>query len=77
MIKIGLLVSGIKFCTPRKIFKYFKTRYNQDVINGLNNIHKIRNKMVTVRLRLSFLQPCLNSRVCPSFVSFRIKRANL
>ena len=37
--KIGLLVCIIKFCTSRRIFKYFKTRYSQNVINGLNNIH--------------------------------------
>ena len=45
MIKIGLFLSIIKCCAHRKIFKYFKIRYNQDVIDGLNIIHKVRNKM--------------------------------
>ena len=60
-----------------KIFKYLKSRYNHEVIAKLNNIQKVLSKICANKYRISLLQVCLDSKVCPLDILFNIRRARL
>ena len=75
MIAPTLLKAILKFCTTNKLFKYFRSRYNDDQLKDLNNVVKMRGKIRTLRLSNAFLKECIAKRVAPQYISSRIKNS--
>ena len=67
----------LKFCTTKKLFSYFRRRYNDDKMEELNNIIKLRGKIRTLQLSTKFLKECIIKRVSPRFITFRIQKSKV
>ena len=61
----------------KKMFSYFRRRYNNDKIKKLNNILKLRGKIRTLQLSTKFLKDCIIKRVSPRFITFRIQKSKV
>ena len=72
-----LLKAILRFCTNKKLFKYFRRRYNKEQLEELNNVVKIRGKIRTVKLSIEFLKTCQAQHVILTFMSHRIKAAKV
>ena len=75
MIAPTLLKAILKFCTPNKLFKYFRRRYNDYQLKDLNNMVKIRGKIRTLQLSNAVLKECIAKRVSPRYISIHVKNS--
>ena len=67
----------IKCSTKTKLFKNLKQRYNKTQLKLLDDLKKSRRKIHNLNLRIKFLHNCLENKVCPKVLFYRIEKAKL
>ena len=73
-LQLVLLSAILKLLSPRRIFKYFRSRYSQTQIDILNHALKSRFHYRSVAFNVVFLRRCLDNGVCPGGVENRVRR---
>ena len=71
---IGLLVSLYKFASPTNLFKYFRRRYDKQIVQELNKVLKLKGRCIRAAENVSFLRKCLRWYVAPRHISRRVRR---
>ena len=74
-MNVALFVAIYKFSPTSNLFKYFRERYDQPLIQVLNRILSLRGKRARTKEGIIFLQNCLNHRVTPSHIKDRVRKA--
>ena len=77
MWKFVLLKVLYHFASASNLFIYFRRRYNQQVIQNLNQVLRLRGKVVRTVENIIFLEKCLDSFVMPSRIRHRVSRTRL
>ena len=76
-MKCVLLYIFSKLCTGKKLFKYLKVRYSKEHLKELDELLKKRRKIQNLVLQNDFLNKCIQNKVIPSFIKFRIDKSKL
>ena len=76
-MNLAFIKAILKFCTTKKLFSYFRRRYNDDKMKDLNNILKLQGKIKTLQFSTKFLKECIIKRVSPRFITFRIQKSKV
>ena len=76
-VPLSLFLAVVFFLSPRRLFKYFRRRYSDVQIVGLNNTLKARGKFNNVAVNLKFLRQCLVNSVAPKRIQARIRKAKV
>ena len=76
-VPLSLFLAVVFFLPPRRLFKYFRRRYSDVQIVGLNNTLKARGKFNNVAVNLKFLRQCLVNSVAPKRIQARIRKAKV
>ena len=76
-MKCILLYVLNKLSTGKKLFKYLKVRYSKEHLKELDELLKKRRKIQNLVLQNVFLNECIQNKVIPSFIKFRIDKSKL
>ena len=73
---MNLLLHAIfKFCTTKRLFKYFRQRYSDQHLKCLNKLIKIRGRIRTFLSKTAFLTANIAQRTLPKSVRFRVEKS--
>jgi len=73
---MNLLLHAIfKFCTTKRLFKYFRQRYSDQHLKCLNKLIKLRGRIRTFLSKTAFLKANIAQRTVPKSVRFRVEKS--
>ena len=72
-----LVLAILRFCTTKKLFKYFRRRYKDDQISCLNDVVKLRGKIRTLKCTKLFLEKCVARKITPTFIKHRLEKTKV
>ena len=72
--KIRCLAGDI-YCSANNLFKYRKSRYSHQQVQGLNCLLRLKAKSVKSSQQIYFLRQCLDLYVTPTHVKTRLRRS--
>ena len=74
-MKLVLLKSIFKFYSTKRLFNYFKQRYDKHLVKLLNSFVGLQGQTRHAKSRVRFLRSCIINRVLPSYLYQRIKHS--
>lgn len=77
LILVFLFITRIKFPSNKLISQEITSRYGRDVLRTIRKFEKLNFKRRKRELDLDFLTKCLDQRLQPTFLRFRVSNRNL
>ena len=73
-IKFCLFKALYLFSSTSNLFKYFRRRYDQQLVREANYALRLKSKCVRTKEDIRFIKECLARHVTPSDIAARVKR---
>ena len=64
------------FASTSHLFNYLRRRYDQHVIQGLNQLLSLKGQCVRTKESIRFLKRCLEEHVTPKDIKVRVKKSH-
>ena len=74
---VFLFITRIRFPSNKSISDIVTTRYGRDTLQTIRKFEKLNFKRRKLELDLDFLRKCLDQRLTPTFLRFRLPNRNL
>ena len=74
---VFLFITRIRFPSNKPISQVITSRYGRDVLRTIRKFEKLNFKRRKLELDLDFLTKCLDQRLQPTFLRFRVSNRNL
>lgn len=72
--KFRLFSALYLFASTSNLVKYFRGRYNDQLVRNVNRGLRLRSKCVRSKENVRFLKKCLEQHVAPSAIRSRVKK---
>lgn len=74
-ISVALFLAIYHLCSANNLFKYLKSRYSHQQVQGLNRLLRLKAKSVKSLEHIRFLRQCLDLYVSPNHIKIRRRRS--